>query len=196
MKRLRRRPGAVRSPLLYSLDTINHAHKRWRGGFALDMENAEGFLRHPKTATTMIDQARKLALIHHIKQRQLSNQGEILLEPDLYFDGYDEDQCGICANGGSISTARFAARLRAIRQRSDVAGMFIRFYNYDDALESEDAWIGSDTVYVVTSDSLESVRDAFSDLGPSDVWEEANLAAFPDVSNIPVGFRLIAVWRD
>ncbi len=144
----------------------------------------------------MIDQAKKKALIEHIKQREKSNAREILLAPDLYFDGYDDEHCTLCANVGPFTTSHFAARLREIRQRPDVLAVFIRFYDYADALEFEDSWIGSDSVYVITSASLEAIRDWFADLQVSDIWEENDIAKFPDVSQIPKGFRLVAVWWD
>lgn len=144
----------------------------------------------------MIDQAKKKALIEHIKERQKSNDREILLAPDLYFDGYDDEQCDVCANAGPFSTAQFVARLREVRQRPDVAAVFIRFYSYDDALEFEDCWIGSDSVYLVTKASLDTVRGWFGDLEVSDVWEEGDPTEFPDLAQIPDGFRLVAVWWD
>ena len=144
----------------------------------------------------MIDQAKKKALIEHIKKRQTSNDREILLAPDLYFDGYDDEHCTVCAKVGPVSTSHFAARLREIRQRPDVSAVFIRFFDYLDALEFEDSWIGSDSVYVITSASLEAVRDWFADLEISDVWEEIDFTKFPDAPEIPDGFRLVAVWWD
>lgn len=144
----------------------------------------------------MIDQAKKHALIEHIKQRQKANKQEILLAPDLYFDGYDAEHCTVCANFGPFSTGRFAARLREVRSRPDVAAAFIRFYDYDDALASENSWIGSDSVYLVTSASLEAVRSWFEELEVSDVWEESDISRFPDIAELPRGFRLVAVWWD
>ena len=144
----------------------------------------------------MIDQAKKKALIEHIKQRRKSNDREVLLAPDLYFDGYDEEHCTVCANVGPFTTLHFAARLREIRQRPDVSAVFIRFFDYEDALECEDLWISSDSVYVITSASLETVRDWFEDLEVSDVWEESDVTKFPDVTKIPDGFHLVAVWWD
>jgi len=144
----------------------------------------------------MIDQAKKKALIEHIKQRQTSDGREILLAPDLYFDGYDDKDCTICANVGQISTARFLARLREIGRRADVSAVFIRFYDYDDALEFKDSWIGSDSVYLVTSAPLKKVRDWFADMHVSDVWEETDLTDFDAPPEIPVGSRLVAVWWD
>jgi hypothetical protein len=144
----------------------------------------------------MIDQSKKKTLIEHIKQRQTANDREILLEPDLYFDGYDRHHCAVCANVGPFSASQFAARLREIRQRPEVAAIFIRFYEYADALEFEDSWIGSDSVYLVTSASVDVVRSWFEDLEISDVWEESDITKFPNVAEIPRGSRLVAVWWD
>ncbi len=144
----------------------------------------------------MIDQAKKKSLIEHIKQRQTANDGEILIAPDLYFDGYDDKHCSVCANVGPFTTLHFAARLREVGQRPNVLMVFIRFYDYADAEEFEDSWIGSDSVYVVTSSSLEAVRGWFYDLEVSDAWDESDLTKFPDLAQIPDGFRLVAVWWD
>jgi hypothetical protein len=144
----------------------------------------------------MIDQPKKKALIEHIKELQTSNEREILLAPDLYFDGYDDEHCTVCANVGPFSTSHFAARLREVRQRADVSAVFVRFYDYADAEEFEDSWVGSDSVYVITSASLETVRDWFTNLEVTEVWEESDVTKFPDAPKIPDGFRLVAVWWD
>lgn len=144
----------------------------------------------------MIDEAKKKALIEHIKERQTSCEREILLAPEFYFDGYDDEHCTVCANVGPFTTSHFAARLREVSQRSDVSAVFIRFYDYANALEFQDSWIGSDSVYVITSASLDVVRNWFADLEVSDVWEESEVTKFPDVSKIPDGFRLVAAWWD
>jgi len=145
----------------------------------------------------MIDQSKKEALIEHIKQRHISNDIEILLSPDMYFDGYDEGHCTICANNSdSISTSRFAARLREVAAQPGVSAVFVRFYDYSDAEGSEDCWIGSDSIYLVTKASLDEVREWFSDFEVSDVWLESDLTKFDGLSKIPDGFHLVAVWWD
>jgi hypothetical protein len=40
-----------------------------------------------------------------------------------------------------------------------------------DALESEDAWVGSDTIYVITSVDKSLIESWFSDFEVSDVSE-------------------------
>jgi len=145
----------------------------------------------------MIDQAKKKALIEHIKQRKTSSEQELLLPPDLYFDGYDEPHCTITANNiKSISTSRFASRLREVQQRPDVSAVFVRFYDYDDAERFADSWIGSDSIYVVTTAGLPDVREWFSDFEVTDVWAEDNYSKFIGLPKISDGSRLIAVWWD
>jgi hypothetical protein len=145
----------------------------------------------------MIDQFKKAALIQHIKQQNVSSGTEILLSPDLYFDGYDDAHCTICANNtNSISTFRFATKLREIEQHPEVLSVFVRFYEYSDAEEFEDAWIGSDSIYIVTKANLDAIRNWFSDFEISDVWEERDLTKFAGLTEIPNGFRLAAVWWD
>ena len=144
----------------------------------------------------MIDQAKKKSLIEHIKNRQLLNGSEILLSPDLYFDGYDDDHCSVCANVGPFSTSRFVSSLKNLGRQPDVSAIFVRFYDYADAIEFEDSWVGSDSIYILTSASLETVRDWFSELEATDVWEETDITKFPDITQIPCGNHLFAVWWD
>ncbi len=145
----------------------------------------------------MINQAKKKLLIECIKDREARREGEILLSPEAYFDGYDAPQCAICANNRTpIPTSVFAGRLRELQQRPEVAGIFIRFYEYTDAMEFDDAWIGSDTVYLLTSAAPGTVRQWFADFEVSDVWVEEDLTCFPDVPEVPDGFHLVAAWWD
>lgn len=144
----------------------------------------------------MIDQAKKKLLIEHIKKRETSCDREILIAPELFFDGYEDERCTVCVNVGSISTTQFKNRLREVSQRPDVTAVFVRFFSYEDALESEDSWIGSDSIYLITSASVETVSIWFADLEVSDVWEESDLTRFPDITSLPCGFRLVAIWWD
>jgi hypothetical protein len=143
-----------------------------------------------------IDPQKKLALIAYIQSREAPDR-EILIPFRQYFDGYEDDQCMICANNTpSISTADFRERLQQIQERAEVAAVHVRFYEYDDALEDEGLWIGSDSICVVTKADLSDVTDWFSGFGVSDVWEETDLAKFDRLDEIPAGFRLVAVWWD
>ena len=142
----------------------------------------------------MIDPSKKKALIAHIKACQWPKHREILLSPEMYFDGYDDDECIICTNARTISCSNFSHRLQSLALLPEVAAIYIRFCDYDDALEDEDCWIGSDSVYLVTSSSLGIVSEWFADLFPTEVREEPDLADFPQIAQLPQGHRLVAVW--
>jgi hypothetical protein len=146
---------------------------------------------------SMIDQAKKSALIKHIKRQKVLSDKTLLLAPDLYFDGYDDAQCTICANNSKpVSTSKFAARLYDIQNRPDVSALFVRFYDFSDAEDCEDIWISSDSVYVVTAADLETVREWFSDFQVSDVWAENDYSKFVGLPKIPNDSKLVAVWWD
>jgi hypothetical protein len=143
-----------------------------------------------------IDPLKKAALIACIQSREAPER-EILIPFQQYFDGYEDDQCTICANNTrSISTGDFSERLQQIQERAEVEAVYVRFYEYDDALENEDLWIGSDSIYILAKADLSQVRDWFSGFGVSDVWEERDLAKFDGLDEIPPGYRLVAVWWD
>jgi len=144
----------------------------------------------------MIDQEKKRALIAYVQEREQSDNREILLPTERYFDGYDHHHCTVCANAGAYPTSLFADRLRAVAGRPDVQNLWVRFLDYSDALEFEDSWIGSDSVYVVTTAEPEAVLPWFADFKPSDAWEDKELTRFPDVAALRAGFRLVAVWWD
>jgi hypothetical protein len=145
----------------------------------------------------MIDQNKKRLLIEHIDRLAAATAQEIMLDVDLYFDGYDEPQCTICANNRvQISTSDFCQRLKHIQARNDVDGVFVRFYEYQDALEFEQCWIGSDSVYVITSANIDLVKEWFADFEVSDVWEETKLKKFMNLPEIPCGHSIYAIWWD
>ncbi len=145
----------------------------------------------------MIDQNKKRLLIEHIESFSATNAQEVMLDVDLYFDGYDESQCTICANNRvPISTSDFCKRLKHVQARKDVGGVFVRFYEYQDALDFDQCWIGSDTVYVITCANIDLVKEWFADLEVSDVWEEAELERFLNLPAIPYGHRIYAIWWD
>jgi hypothetical protein len=145
----------------------------------------------------MIDQTKKRALIDQIKRFGATQDQEILLSPELYFDGYDDPHCTICANNSKpISTSQFYKRLQEIQKRPDVSAIFVRFHDFSDAEECEDFWISSDSVYVTTTAKLENVREWFSDFQISDAWIEKDYSKFIGLPSITNGTNLIAVWWD
>jgi hypothetical protein len=145
----------------------------------------------------MIDHAKKRRLIEYIDSFAPTNSKELPIDVERFFDGYDAPCCTLCANCSEpLSASAFRDRLRVIASRRAVSGIFVRFVEYRDAKEVEDSWIGSDSVYVITSASVAEVRDWFSDLEVSDVWEEKDLSRFLNLPSIPEDFRLVTVWWD
>ena len=145
----------------------------------------------------MMDQSKKAALIQFIKEQQKSGKEEILLSPAHYFDGYNDEHCTICANNSSpVACARFLGRLNEVGQRSDVSAVYVRFYDYLDAEDSEDLWISSDSVYISTSTDAKAVKGWFADFEVSDAWVEDDPTKFAGLSMIPSDHRLIAAWWD
>jgi hypothetical protein len=145
----------------------------------------------------MIDQIKKRALIEHIKQRKTSAAEELLLPPDLFFDGYDDKHCVICANNSEpITTSDFASRLLQVRHKPEVSGVYVRVCDFSDAEEFEECWITSDSIYVVTTARVGKVREWFSDFEVSDIWEEKDHSQFGGLPLLSKDSRLIAVWWD
>jgi len=145
----------------------------------------------------MIDQAKKRALIERIKRIGFSNQTETLLTVEEYFDGYDADSCMICANNTpSVSTSEFRRHLAQIRSDSRVHDVYIRFYDFLDAEKSDDCWINSDMVFLVTTATPQEVEQWFAPLQGDEAYEETDLQAFVNPPVIPDGYRLVGIGWD
>lgn len=145
----------------------------------------------------MNDQNKKQRLIEEIQRLQAAGAREILLSLAQYFDGNGEPWCNICANNiRPVSAEQMLTRLRQIEARSEVHSVWVRFYEYADALEDADLWVGSDSLYVVTRAEAATVRAWFADLEVTDVAEEDDLAGFAGLPPLPAGFRLVRVWWD
>ena len=146
-----------------------------------------------------MDQTKKLGLIQKVKdiQRRCPKDKEIVMTLDDYFDGNDESCCIILANNTNLnSSADFERFLRQIKNRQDVSDIFIRFCSCDDALDDANTWINSDTVFVVTSASVDEVGKWFESMEASSVDEEIDLTKFSNLPPIQNGHKLIAVWWD
>lgn len=146
-----------------------------------------------------MDQSEKFNLIKKIQEieSQCTREKEILISLDDYFRGNDENNCIILANTSvNLSSKEFEKYLRALKRKDNVMDIFIRFYDYEDASCYEDAWINSDTVFVITSADIQEVKSWFQELEPSSVDEEMYLNEFVNLPYIPWGYRIINVWWD
>lgn len=138
-----------------------------------------------------MDESQKFNLIRKIQEieSQCTREKEILISLDDYFRGNDETNCIILANASvNISSKEFEKFLRKVKRKDNVIDIFIRFYDY------EDAWINSDTVFVITSADIQEVKSWFEELEPSSVDEERYLDKFINLSYVPEGDRIINVW--
>lgn len=146
-----------------------------------------------------MDQSEKFNLIRKIQEieSQCTCKKEILISLNDYFRGNDEDNCIILANTSvNLSSKEFEKFLRALKRKDNVMDVFIRFYDYEDAVCYEDAWINSDTVFVITSADIQEVKSWFQELEPSSVNEEMCLNKVVNSPYIPEGYRIINVWWD
>ncbi len=148
-----------------------------------------------------IDQAKKMALIRKIRrvqsQTHRGKEKEIVLSLEDYFDGDSSDCCTILANTRNpLSGPAFRDFLATIAAKPDVSNVLIRFYDYEDALDVDDAWINSDTVYVSTSASATAVHTWFETMEPSSVEAVSDRRSFANLPTIPDGHALFAVWWD
>ena len=144
-----------------------------------------------------MDRTKLLALVDKIKAAGYSYDTETVLTIEEYFDGNDEAYENICANNEKPpSTQVMQDFLLSVRAMPSVSDVFVRVYGFEDAVAHQDAWINSDTVFVITSASDIEVEEWFRQLTPSEVSEETRLGRFNNLPAIPEGFRLVAVWWD
>jgi len=144
-----------------------------------------------------MDRSKLFTLIDKIKRAGYSYDTETVLTIEDFFDGNDDVCSSICANiADRPSTAVLRDFLLAVRERTCVSDVLIRVYEFEDALASQDTWITSDTVYVISSASVSEVHDWFRPLSPSAIGEESELSRFNNLPDVPEGARVIAVWWD
>jgi hypothetical protein len=119
--------------------------------------------------------------------------GEAVVSLDDFFVGND-DRGSIGCNLGdqqpAIST--FYDTLRAIRSKPEVQDVLVRIYEYD----SPDAWPYTDTVYIITSATLEDVQRWVAPLKPDEVYAEWMYGAPPKAPSLRAGMIPYSVWWD
>lgn len=146
-----------------------------------------------------MDQHKKLSLIRKIRKVEDSNPKgkEILISVDDYFDGNDENCCNILANTCNLVSAKeFESFLNNLKKKNNVYDIFIRFYDYEDAIDFDDSWVNSDTIFVVTSAKENDVKEWFEYYSPSEVRKQTELGEFANLPSVPIGYDLISVWWD
>lgn len=146
-----------------------------------------------------MNQLKKLTLIRKIRkvQDRIPKGKEILITLDDYFDGNDEENCIILANTDvNVSSKEFESFLRNIKKNDCVFDIFIRFYDYEDAIDFDDIWVNSDTIFIITTASTEEVKVWFEFYTPSSISEEIETKDFANLPSIPNGYKIISIWWD
>ncbi len=139
----------------------------------------------------------KKKLIEWIDSVGHSNDSELAISLDLYFHGNYEKCCTITCNTIRAGSAEeLYKRLKEIESRSDVDSIWIRFYDYEDALEDDDSWINSDTIWIITTKSKEEVLSWLADFEPTESYYGDSLSSFRNLPNIPKGFKMVGVSWD
>ena len=90
---------------------------------------------------------------------------------------------------------RFYEVFRAIRERPEVGGVYVRMTEIDD----DEAWPFSDTVYVYTTAPREEVASWVEELSPDEVIlveESDGVKLHPSTPPIPAGMRVCVLWWD
>lgn len=134
------------------------------------------------------------ALIAKIEaQGAQSTDTEIAVSLEDFFQGND-DLGSIGCNLGDEQPpiSQFFRILTKIRSKSEVQDVLVRIYEYDDP----DSWPYADTVYIITSASLEQVKQWIYELQPGEVnpgWMYGRPAAAPKVL---AGMTPYSVWWD
>jgi len=124
---------------------------------------------------------------------EIERQGgdEPIVSLELFFDGND-DEASIGPNLiDHPGVASFYATLRAIRDRSDVYGVWIAITEVMPAGE----WPFTDRVYVVTSAPPADVDRWVSDLQADEPGDTGWLGGPPPVP-VPDGARVVMLWWD
>ncbi|HUO91148.1 MAG TPA: hypothetical protein VMU08_18405 [Rhizomicrobium sp.] len=131
-----------------------------------------------------------------IKKRDalLKRVGDIRKRPlvtlEEFFEGNDDGGSIWCNTSPAPEPAMVYEILRGIRARSDVSDVRVMVTQYDGG---EDEWPFSDTIFVVTTASPETVVSWFGDDYAPDEIVDAEPA---EEIAVPQGHTIIACWWD
>jgi hypothetical protein len=118
--------------------------------------------------------------------------GALLVTLEAFFTGNDDLGSIGCNLTDHPGMPAFRDTLLNVRSQDEVEDVVVRISD----LNGDDEWPFSDTVYVVTSASPETVGSWVNDLEPDAVWalDEAEMRACG--VQPPPGAQVVAVWWD
>ena len=136
-------------------------------------------------------------LIEYIDSFDPTNDRELMIPLEKYFDGNEETICTILANTNlHISGLGLFTRLTKLKNDERIFDIYVRFYDYQDALEDDGSWVNSDSLYFVTSLTTEELNKELEEISPDDIWEEDDLSRFINLPDLPSGCKIITAWWD
>lgn len=120
-----------------------------------------------------------------------------MIPMEKYFDGNEETICTILANTNlRISSQELFTRLKELKNDERISHIFVRFYDYQDALEDDGCWVNSDSLYFVTSLNKEEMTKELKEISPDDIWNEEDLSKFINPPELPGNSRILTAWWD
>lgn len=136
-------------------------------------------------------------LIEYIDSFDPTNDRELMIPLEKYFDGNEETICIILANTElHLSSHELFTILNELKCHEKISAVFVRFYDYEDALEDHDCWVNSDSIYFVTSLSNEELNEVLKEIPPDDIWEEEDLSKFINPPDLPTKHKILTAWWD
>lgn len=115
-----------------------------------------------------------------------------MLTMDEFFEGNDVIGSIGCNLDGAPHPSIIESGLKKIKERSDVTEVYIQITEMDDP-----DWPFSDTAWVITTASENTIKECFPDnLVPDEVWEGFIEGNIYETIEIPDGFKALACWWD
>ncbi len=115
-----------------------------------------------------------------------------LLTLDEFFSGNDVIGSIGCNLLSEPHPSDFKKLFKSMVSRNDVSNIFVQITEMDDP-----DWPFSDTVWVVTTASVDDISKCFpDDLAPDEVWKGWIEGVKYESVGIPEGYNVIACWWD
>jgi hypothetical protein len=115
-----------------------------------------------------------------------------LLTIEEFFEGNEYPGSIGCNLSPAPPPSRFYSLFKRIASRPNVKDIRVRITDFDDF-----DWPFSDTVYIMTSATVEEVGSWFdADLAPDEIWEGFHTGETHEPYSTPSGTRPVAVWWD
>ena len=110
---------------------------------------------------------------------------------DFFLGNNDFGSIGYNMYPDQPSPAEFFDKLREVRSLATVKTVLVQIQQHEDP----DGWPSTDTVWVITTESSETVSVLLGDrFAPDDIFE--SLPDYVQKYDVPEGYRALGVWYD